>query len=288
MKKFENYMIVSDMDGTFFGEKVVVLQNNLDAIQYFCENGGVFTFASGRDYKVLTELYTDFGKIVSCPAILCNGSYLYDFEKGELLYEIGLDQDELVSVVEQIEKEVPEATYRISCDLGFLCPPDKPIPFPEHRIDYFAPITVRDHFTNHKDIVWHKLVYSANGLKGASIDGLSDVEGNFIPKIVETLKKIKLENIEVTTSASTLLELMPKGASKGQALKKLKSLYPNRQAICVGDYCNDLDMLLAADIPACPENALDQVKDVCKIHLCHHRDGCIADLIYKLDSIVKE
>ena len=288
MKKFENYMIVSDMDGTFFGEKAAVLQNNLDAIAYFCENGGVFTFASGRDYRVLTHYYADLAKIVSCPAVLCNGSYLYDFEKNELLYEIGLDQNELNAVTEKIAEAVPEATYRISCSLGFLCPPDRPVPFPEHRIEYFAPITVQDHFNNHRDIVWHKLVYSANGLKGASIDGLAEVEGNFIPKMIEALKDIELKNIEVTTSASTLLELMPKGASKGQALKKLKSLYPDRQAICVGDYCNDIDMLQAADIPACPENALDEVKSICKIHLCHHRDGCIADLIYKLDSSVKE
>ena len=32
MKKFEKYMIISDMDGTFFGEKAVILENNLKAI----------------------------------------------------------------------------------------------------------------------------------------------------------------------------------------------------------------------------------------------------------------
>jgi len=132
------------------------------------------------------------------------------------------------------------------------------------------------------------LVYSANGLKGASADGLKDVDNNFIPRVTEILRKIELKNISLTTSSATLLELMPKGASKGQGLKKLKALYPERKAICVGDYTNDLDMLQSADIPACPENALEEVKSICKIHLCHHRDGCIADLIYKLDSSTKE
>lgn len=288
MKKFEKYMIVSDMDGTFFGEKAIILENNLEAIRYFRENGGIFTFASGRDYKVLSYQYPELVNVVSCPAVLCNGSYLYDFEKKELSYELGLDPDELHSVVSRIDQEVPEATYRISCELGFLCPPNKAIPFPENRIDFFEKILVRDDLKNHRDIVWHKLVYSANGMKGASADGLRDVVGNFIPKVVEVLKKIDLKNIETTTSSATLLELMPKGATKGKALKKLKEMYPNRTAICVGDYCNDIDMLQAADIAACPENALDEVKNVCQIHLCHHRDGCIADLIYKLDSIVKE
>ncbi len=288
MGKFDKYMIVSDMDGTFFGEKAAILENNLEAIRYFRENGGVFTFASGRDYVVLGYQYPQLSKVVSCPAVLCNGSYLYDFEKKELSFEIGLDQDELHSVVSRIEAEIPEATYRISCDLGFLCPPDKAIPFPANRVEFFEKIIVRDYYTNHKDIVWHKLVFSSNGMKGAASDGLSDVDGNFIPKIEKLLQTIELKNIEVTTSAPTLLELMPKGASKGKALKKLKQLYPDRVAICVGDYCNDLDMLQAADIAACPENALDVVKNICTIHLCHHRDGCIADLIYKLDSSTKE
>lgn len=288
MNKFEKYMIVSDMDGTFFGEKASVLQNNLDAIDYFRKNGGVFTFASGRDYRVLSYQFPQLAKVVSCPAVLCNGSYLYDFENKELSFELGLDPDELFEVVKKVEEEVPEATYRISCPLGFLCPPDKPIPFPAHRIDFFRPLIVFDQFSNRKDVVWHKLVYSANGLAGGSLDGQSPVEGNFIPKVIKVLEKIDLKSIEITTSSATLLELMPKGASKGQALKKLKKIYPDRKIICVGDYCNDLDMLQAADIPACPENALDEVKAICKIHLCHHRDGCIADLIYKLDSIVKE
>lgn len=288
MKKFEQYMIVSDMDGTFFGEKAMILENNLKAIQYFRENGGVFTFASGRDYKVLSYQYPELVNVVSCPAVLCNGSYLYDFEKKEVTSEMGLDPDELLYVLSEVEKTVPEATYRISCDLGFLCPPDKAIPFPANRIDFFDKILTRDHLENHRDIIWHKLVFSANGMKGASADGLANVEGNFIPKVAKALEQIELKNIETTTSSSTLLELMPKGATKGQALKKLKSLYPNRTAICVGDYCNDIDMLEAADIAACPENALDEVKRICKIHLCHHRNGCIADLIYKLDSIVKE
>ena len=67
-------MIVSDMDGTFFGEKATILENNLEAIRYFQKNGGVFTFASGRDYKVLAYQFPELTEVASCPAALCNGS----------------------------------------------------------------------------------------------------------------------------------------------------------------------------------------------------------------------
>ncbi len=52
--------------------------------------------------------------------------------------------------------------------------------------------------------------------------------------------------------------------------------------IAVGDQENDLPMLGAADMAACPENATAAVKAACKIHLCHHDEGCIADLIERL------
>ena len=52
--------------------------------------------------------------------------------------------------------------------------------------------------------------------------------------------------------------------------------------VAVGDQENDLPMLMAADIAACPDNAAEAVKAVCGIHLCHHDEGCIADLIGRL------
>ena len=52
--------------------------------------------------------------------------------------------------------------------------------------------------------------------------------------------------------------------------------------VAVGDQENDLPMLLAADIAACPDNAVEAVKAVCSLRLCHHDEGCIADLIGRL------
>ena len=49
--------------------------------------------------------------------------------------------------------------------------------------------------------------------------------------------------------------------------------------VAVGDQENDLPMLMAADIAACPANAAEAVKAVCTLHLCDHDEGCIAHLI---------
>ena len=130
------------------------------------------------------------------------------------------------------------------------------------------------------DAPWYKLVFSFTKTK--------DQKENWIQFVKNTAEKIAFKNIEYIASADHLLEFLPKGAGKGKALQHLRKLYPERKIICVGDYDNDLDMLLACDMPACPENALDKIKNICSIHLCHHSKGCIADLIYKLDSSIKK
>lgn len=50
MKKFEGYLIVSDLDGTFLGKQSRIVERNVEAVRYFTENGGLFTFATGRAF----------------------------------------------------------------------------------------------------------------------------------------------------------------------------------------------------------------------------------------------
>lgn len=288
MNRFQNYLIVSDMDGTFFGEGATILQNNLDAIEFFKAHGGEFTFATGRDYRVLEHQWPKLCDVVSCPAVLCNGAYLYDFQTKEKHFEIELDKEEVLFCIQRIKEVIPEAAFRISCDLGYLCSDQNQIPFPEDRLSFFDPILTVGNLMDYRSIPWHKLVYSTNGMKNAHLEEFANGAGNWIPKVKKLAGEFPLRSTALTTSAPTLLEFLPKEASKGKALKKLKALFPNRTIICVGDYQNDFDMLLSSDLPACPENALPEIKAISKIQLCHHRNGCIADLIYKLDSIMKK
>ena len=48
MSKFENIVIASDLDGTYFATGTKLVERNLERVRYFCENGGHFTFATGR------------------------------------------------------------------------------------------------------------------------------------------------------------------------------------------------------------------------------------------------
>ena len=49
--KFSGITILTDMDGTLLDSNKKISEKNLNMIEYFRQNGGTFTIASGRLYK---------------------------------------------------------------------------------------------------------------------------------------------------------------------------------------------------------------------------------------------
>ena len=97
------------------------------------------------------------------------------------------------------------------------------------------------------------------------------------------------DTFEYSVSSPHFFELQKKGCTKATGLRFVaerlsEALGHPVTTVAVGDQENDLPMLLAADMAACPANAAEAVKAVCKLRLCHHDEGCIADLIGRLET----
>ena len=70
MKKFEHILLTSDVDATFFWEESYVHPSNLDAVKYFIENGGRFSFASGRNHRDVFLILPHIEDYVNLPCVL--------------------------------------------------------------------------------------------------------------------------------------------------------------------------------------------------------------------------
>jgi hydroxymethylpyrimidine pyrophosphatase-like HAD family hydrolase len=95
---------------------------------------------------------------------------------------------------------------------------------------------------------------------------------------------------EYSMSSPRFFELQKRGCTKATGLRFVaeyleKKLGHPVTTVAVGDQENDLPMLMAADIAACPANAVEAVKAVCTLQLCDHDEGCIADLMGKLAAL---
>ena len=256
MRSANGLVIVSDMDGTLLNTDGRVPAVNLDAIDRFKQAGGRFTLASGRYGSALDRLFPEFREYVNAPAILCNGAQLCDLLTGQIIREVRRSATEVIPMLCDLAERFPELEIHpiIKCgDSG-------------------------------KSIELCELTPGDECMKivtGAEPDVLDRVRDYFTQTYANEWAQSK--------SCKHLLEFLIPDATKGRTLSYLRDFIKNTDGECkiiaVGDYENDIDMLLAADIAACPENAVDAVRSISKIQLCHHNDGCIADLINKIIDI---
>ncbi len=257
MKTFENILILTDLDGTFFGHGTEIPEVNREAIARFKALGGRFTLATGRSYPTIDEMIPDVAALVNAPMITGNGTVIYDPNTKTVLREKDFDAPPAFwDFVRAIADRYP-ISYRAHTKAGvspnYDCTDQMPKDPPKCQ----------------KLVFWHK----------------DEEKTPLFPQIRTELETFA-PHLHYSHSCPVLLEVLPKHATKGEAVADLRAmLAPQGKQITVygvGDYENDLTMLCACDVAACPANAQESVKAVCQYRLCHHTEGAIADLIGRL------
>lgn len=276
MKDLSNILILTDLDGTFFGAKSRIIQRNMDAIACFKAAGGLFTMATGRMHLSLEHHIPMVNELVNAPVVVCNGTYMYDFKEAKPLCENFLDTDLAMRAVEFMFRTLPSVSIRLSVPEGYMtCPPVCPMMQrdlescpPERR--YVLPVS---EWVNYS---WYKVV-------------IRDKPERLV-RLREQLREEMGDVFEDSMSGPTFFELQKKGCTKATMIPELRKIclspaHPKPLKIyAVGDYDNDIAMLRAADVGVCPANALDEVKNIADMCLCSNEDGVIADLIERIEA----
>ena len=272
MGKFDNILIVSDIDETFLGTGGVIVEKNIEAIKYFLSEGGKFTFATGRVHDSLLSTIPIAKEIVSAPGIMSNGGYLYDFHKEEFLNCMAMPDD--------LAREIVECIYVYNDEFGLRYSNPNNTFYCRFIPDYLG--GVEPSYSKSRLITpdqWHFKNCCKVVARGRS-EELDDLRA---------LLEAKFNGlVEIVKSGDTFLEVLALGSTKGNAVKALRRYY-NEQGIDVkiyacGDYENDMAMLKTADVAVCPSNAMDEIKAIADYVLCHCSDGLIANLIEKIDA----
>lgn len=255
--KFKNKMIVTDLDGTFYDSEHNFHPKNMEAVEYFKANGGLFTVATGRVPSSLGDRLSDFAALTNVPAILCNGGFCYDFTKGERFLQIEVDHEKATEIIKTVYANF--SVYRTRCSL----------------IGSEVPLAdIGD-------------TASYEGWTRVSFDDRSYENLCAIREAVEGKYK---DDFAFMFACPEIFEFQNIRATKGQAVDRLRAMLidskiadESLKIYAVGDFENDLDMLLHADVACCPANAIPSVKSASSVHLCHCDGGAIADLITKIE-----
>lgn len=266
-KTFENWLVVSDIDGTLNSKLRKLPRRNYDAIKKFTELGGNFTLASGR---LQSSLERNYNRITpNQPAIILNGAGIYDYNKRKMLWQstIGPKGREFVK---HIAKEFDDLFK--SVDIGV----------------YFADYVyiVKSGLFSKSTMYFDKARYEyANSIDDVPEDGWMKVIFWSNPLVINKLERVinKMENPDANFMASSLfsLEMLQKDTHKGVGIMRLADMLgiEKSHVAAIGDYYNDWDMLKTVGLPACAGQAPSAIHKLCKFEACHCNKGCVADLL---------
>lgn len=267
---FDKYLIVTDLDGTLFDEHQRVPQASLEALDYFKSNGGTFTFATGRDVMFIRRRFPFLIDLINAPAIMSNGSMVLDFATETRLVVKNLEKDLTNSILKKVNERFPDAPFQITLDGGF---------FVVNPDEYYY-----RRFNSMEDIVTYSDRFSGIDREMLAV--------NFIDRNIERLNKVaefvgtldKDNKFEKVFSDTFIYEMLPYAATKGEGLNFLRRNYSDKIVIAAGDWYNDISVLKNSDVPVCPINAAQEIKDFCKFILCHCNDGIISDIVHLIKN----
>lgn len=257
-------ILLSDMDGTLLNSKKEITDTDRKAIERFTALGGRFTVATGRTIQSFEQFVEALG--LREPVIMYNGAAIHDYVSGETLYTHPLPPKCREMAMRLLEL-MPEAGGEVLRTDGTYV---------------FSNTEYQQLHTRLCNIVPE---YAA----------LPDIEEGGWLKVLFSLAPEDVPHMEVLTrqlgfdkradfvrSADIFLEMLPLGVSKGSALTQYRKLegFEGFTFVSVGDFDNDLEMIQAADVGACPANAQDCVRSAADIVLTRTNDeGAVAELI---------
>ncbi|MCX7715541.1 MAG: Cof-type HAD-IIB family hydrolase [Clostridia bacterium] len=265
MGKFDGLLLCTDLDDTLLTTDKKISDENRNAIEYFKSEGGLFTFATGR-IPHGARLMLQYIK-PNVPMICFNGAGIYDHKKEQLLWKITLDEDAL-EVLEFVDKNLPFSGIEVCTpDELYFCKVNRIVE--EHQKHEHLPDLSGDY--HNVPMPWMKVLFMQ---EASQVDEVRSVLQN-------TTFKDKYEFIQ---SSPNYYELLPKNASKGNALRQLAKVLdiPMKKVIAIGDNENDISMIKEAGMGVAVSNAIEPLKKAADCITVDNNSHAIAAVISSL------
>ena len=254
MGKFDGILICSDYDGTLFYKEFI--RSNVEALQYFMDEGGMFTLCTGRRAK-----NAPLDVMPNVPVVGMCGSEVYDLATGTQLerWTFGeewrdlargfVDREDLDRI--QFESDDGPHRYKVNDPAIF------------EFIDTFdGPV--------------FKIIFLYKVLRTDPL---------LVPPEV---REVCEGRCSVMSNGADEFEMVALGMDKGHGVRYLKERTGAKLLICVGDYDGDISMLRAADIGYAVDNASDYVKREADRVTVHARDGVIRHILQDIEEEIRD
>ena len=264
-----------DLDGTLLNDEKQITPGNRAALEGALERGHDMVITTGRPLKsAMNQAHVLGMDRPGCYLIAYNGAVIYDWAQNKQIFTRSLSFDAVHRVFDKanamglhiqtydtwdvlVEQRCDDAAVRRYCGLI--------------RMDFRVIADVRKDLTEEP-------------VKCLIID--YDRQTDLL-KIQDWITENMTEEVDCFFSCDQYLEVVPKGMSKGEAVKMLcaKLGVEIENAVAAGDAANDLSMIEAAGIGVAMANGTAQVKAAADYVTTHdnNHDG-IAEVVERFFS----
>lgn len=268
MAIFDGILICTDLDGTLLRSDKSVSKENLEAIEYFKAEGGLFTFITGRMPCTSGAIYNTVHP--NAPFGCINGGGIYDYPTHTYIWTRELSR-EAITLARYAEENIPEIGYQANTfEKIYFCRENL-------AMEHFRRLTGSPNFTADIDDITEpiaKIVFA-------------DVDVKNIERLAKLLFAHPLaEKFDFIRSEHSLYEILPKGSNKGILLPKLAEHLgiDMNKTVAIGDYFNDIEMIKTAGVGVAVANARPEVKAVADHITVSNEEHAIAQVISDIES----
>lgn len=260
-------LIAIDLDDTLLDKDKRISKENIEAIKYATSKGIKVVITTGRPYfriinflKTL-DLYNEDSYVITY-----NGSLISNATGTNILRNVSLNNEDIV----KISKTIDSLNLHFNVYVDDLIYSTEVIPFIQ------------------KQKVFDGIIFSICdfdtilNLKEAAKIIICDEEEK-VTNNKEEVVKLLGNDYNVLRSTPIYLEILPKDANKGKALKYLMDYLniESKEVMAIGDEENDLPMFAFVDYKISVENGNDILKQNATFVTKKHTDSGVAFVINK-------
>ena len=264
--KFQDILLISDMDGTLLGKDFQIPQRNLEAVHRFMEEGGNFAIATGRSITSGAQYYEQI--YPNAPCILLNGGILYDFRSGKTLRKHVLPKT-AAEYLKELEKAFPDCGVEVYTEKTIVILQDDPYVEAHIRHENLPRVLLSAEEVTEP---WCKMLFAGPPER--------------MVQMATYCESHPLDGARFVRSADIYLEMLPDGVTKASCMEELLDVthFRRENVYAIGDYYNDRELICAAGVSAVPENAPDELKALADLTVCHCYEGAVADFISWIEN----
>lgn len=263
-------LYVSDLDGTLLRSNEKTSEYTNQTINGLVENGMFFSYATARSFQSSHKVTK--GLDVNLPLIIYNGAMVIDNKDGAFLIKNFFDSGIKNVIDDLIKNDIYPIVY------SFIKGEEKFSYIPE-KCTTGMQLFVDSRKNDKRD---HPVLCKNDLVKG-------DV---FYITCIDTKEKLELlykkyNDVyhcvfqEDIYTKHQWLEIMPKAASKANAIRQLKVHLGCEKVIVFGDGKNDIDMFVMADEAYAVSNAVDELKQVATAVIDSNDNDAVAKWLSK-------